>query len=559
MEPLISLDLNLNHPVNFHTRNASRNKPFEVLPPGPAFPMNYSTARRDNNALYATNKVFGKEVIAAVRSKYHRSPLSLDALKEGLMKYEVPRVGRSHTNAYYMVLESVRRDLGLHDADLKPLTHGAVIQSPEVPNQKSPGLPYKLEGFKSKSDALADSRVCSEISQQWYDIEANKDTICPDAMCFARAQISTRDKTKIRPTWGYPLMMYIQEAAYVYPILRFLNKKPSRLLAYGLEMNRGGMAYLNSIKDTHPQSTTFMGDWSSFDTTVPAWIIRDAFRLLSEAFDLSHVESSDGVVWPVREQRSKRRWNRIIAYFIDTPIRLSTGERFIKHGGIPSGSCFTNIIDTIVNAIMVRYLIYNITGELPIEDVYMGDDSIAFVRHPFSLDTFASLAREQFGMNLNISKSLLSNRSDSIQFLGYYNNSGTPTKVLDTILASTVYPERTVIDPVETVARMIGQVYTCFDPQDAKSFLRCADMLREERQLSTDDIEKIIHDNPLRFKFLMTIGVDPTTIAYPKHSIDVPFLGTQVQTQHRKYTPRTTYDLEHLFFYGVRRFGDTSA
>lgn len=554
-----TLELNLKVPVNYHTRNASRNKPFEVLPPGPAFPMNYSIARRDNNALFVTNKIFGKETIAAVRSKYYRSPLSLDALKEGLMKYDVPRVGRSHTNAYYMILETVRRDLGLHNACLKPLTHGAVINSEEVPNQKSPGLPYKLEGFKTKTEALSDPRVRGEISQLWYDIEANKDVICPDAMCFARAQIATRDKTKIRPTWGYPLMMYTQEAAYVYPILRHLQKHPSRLLAYGLEMNRGGMAYLNSIKQHYPQSAAFMGDWSSFDTTVPAWIIRDAFGLLYEAFDMSTVESSDGRTWPVRPHRSKRRWNRIVSYFIDTPIRLSTGERFIKHGGVPSGSCFTNIIDTVVNAIMVRYLIYNITGELPLEDIYMGDDSIAFIRHPFCLDTFASLAKEQFGMNLNVSKSSLSTRTDAIQFLGYYNNSGTPTKPLDTILASTIYPERTVLDPIDTIARLIGQVYTCFDPHDAKNFLLCAEILRNERNLSSDDIQQLIRDNPLRFKFLITIGVDPTTVVYPKHSKDVPFLGTQVQTQHRTFTPSSSRDLETYFRLGYDRYGHLSA
>ena len=135
MEPSHSTSL---AEVRFHTRGATRSRGLEPLPPGPPFPMNYSVAKRDNNALFVANKYFGHDAIASVRTKYHRSSLNFDDLRDNLMDFDIRRASRSHSDAYYMIVESVRQDLGLAGANLIPLTFGAVANASEVPNQKFP-------------------------------------------------------------------------------------------------------------------------------------------------------------------------------------------------------------------------------------------------------------------------------------------------------------------------------------------------------------------------------------------------------------------------------------
>lgn len=60
------------------------------------------------------------------------------------------------------------------------------------------------------------------------------------------------------------------EAAHLYPLFEAITKASPRLLAYGKEMNNRGMGYINAMKTRFSSSYFLMGDWSSYDTTVPA-------------------------------------------------------------------------------------------------------------------------------------------------------------------------------------------------------------------------------------------------------------------------------------------------
>lgn len=534
-------------------RRRNFDRMLEPLPPGEPFSLNYRVAQIDRNALYALNQVFDPALVAEVRTKYHRAALNFEDLKADLLEYDCPKPSRNVNPSYYAVLESVRQDLGLHLHKAIPLTTGAVAKHPDFPGSKSPGLPYKSMGYATKRDAVSDPAVLDEIRKTWYAVEANQEVQLPDVACYARAQICERSTNKVRATWGYPLSVYMAEAAYFYPILDILKNATRPFIAYGVEMANGGMQYINQMAEHYPNYPILLGDWRRFDKTVPAWLIRDAFKIAAEAIDWHHVQDADGKIWNVRDFRSKRRWRKLVSYFIDTPVRMSDGTRYMKHGGVPSGACFTNVIDSIVNMIVMRYLVYEHTNQLPLYDIYLGDDSTIILPYGISLDSLADMAQTTFGMVLNTAKSSITYRPEHIHFLGYYNRSGQPYKPLDTIIASTVYPERTVRDKVDTITRLIGQAYSCFEPHQTERFFRAAAILANEEDLPSDQLEEFMHQHPYRFKYLLTIGVDMQSIIFPDVSDRVTVLINQPNNPRRTFQSRS-HNLEKLYVDGCAWF-----
>lgn len=443
---------------------------FRPLPMGEGFAFNYQPSRLDRNALYALNRTFDPVKVGEVRTKFHRAHINIDDLREDLKQYSKPRAPCVRDDVYRLVYESVDRDI-FGSSMITPLTHGAVASHPNLPLQKSPGIALKKRGYKTKGEALADPQVLKEIRQLWYDIERQSDrVVLPDVACYARAQICPRDKNKVRATWGYPLEVYLTEGQYFYPILNAMKEKARPTVAYGLEIGTGGMQYIQEMLNHHHHKNYVVGDWSKFDKFVPAWLIRDAFKMVFRHIKQDVVRDSEGKEWPVNPAKTKRRWEKMVNYFINTPVQLSSGERFMKHGGVPSGSCFTNVIDGVVNALVTRYLIFNMTGALPLDDLYLGDDSIVITEEPMDMSLFAEKAEEWFSFTYNVDKSYQTRNPQNVHFLGYYNLTGVPYKPVDTTIASAVYPERMPQDKFETAVRLVGQAYSCFEPTDANRF-----------------------------------------------------------------------------------------
>lgn len=521
-------------------------KYLKPLPNGEGFSFNYMPSRLDRNALFALNQVFDREKISQVRTKYHRAKLNLNDLREDLLGYAKPKAKRDVDDAYYTIFESVDRDM-FGDIKVIPLTHGAVASNPDLPRQKSPGIPLKQQGYATKGEALDDPNVLHNIRKEWYAIERGEDITLPDVACYARAQICSRDKNKVRATWGYPLTVYLTEGQYFYPLLEALKNKEKPKIAYGVEIGTGGMHYVQSMLHYHHDKNYLIGDWSKYDKTIPAWLIRDAFKMILRHIDMTQVRSSGGSLWPVRASKTKVRLRRLISYFIDTPIQLSSGERFLTHGGVPSGSCFTNLIDGIINAIVTRWIIYTQTGELPLDDLYLGDDIVAVTSKPLDLDKFSELAEKYFSMEFNADKSYQTSEPKNVHFLGYFNINGVPYKPVDTVIASSVYPERPTQTKMETMVRLVGQAYSCFEPTDAKRFFQAARILKDELTgLDEQMITEFTKDHSHWFKYLQTLGVSTRTgLTIPRVLNHEDIWLTAPLPPRRKWTP-TFHNLDEL-------------
>lgn len=514
------------------------------------FPYSLRPSREDRLARQAAMMYFGEQKVSNILSVLHRSKISYDAIIEDLMKYNHPRARHLRDEpSYQMSIQSVREDLlsGLK-TKLIPYTTGAVPKLPDFPGAKSPGLPWKLEGFKTKREVADVPENIAQNRRTWHLIGAGVNVPLPDACLFARPQIAKTDTEKIRAVWGYPFDVYIEEARFFYPIQDYIKDRQHSLpIAYGFEMANGGMQVVNEMCGRNKHSKFCVLDWKSFDKTVQPWIIRDAFNILAELVDFGKVVDSEGIVWRVRADRSIRRWKRLVNYFINTPVRSCKGERFLVHGGVPSGSCFTNLIDSIINLIVLRYLNYECTGKFPDDELVLGDDAIVVTTGVINLEDWAELAKVKFSMILNVSKSYVTTDPRNVHFLGHFNMLGIPFKNQDFLIASFIQPEYTRRSAAEAAAAALGQLWSCFDPVYASVWYKIINFCADYDDLTSNEVVLHLRHSYYRHKYLAHVGIDARKITLPAPSPEGLILEVLPPLSCTNQLPKRKYDYNKLW------------
>jgi hypothetical protein len=138
-------------------------------------------------------------------------------------------------------------------------------------------------------------------------------------------------------------------------------------------------------------------DYSHYDQSISDWLIRDAFKVVASAFALNDFE--------------RRMLDEVVRIFIakDFVVPHSLDGLYpsgLLHSrkGVPSGSMFTQIIDSIVNELMIR----TVMRALDIRDydmLIMGDDNLLFYKdsEPRGVD-ICSYLTHNFGIQANPAK-----------------------------------------------------------------------------------------------------------------------------------------------------------
>lgn len=476
-------------------------------------------------SLLATSSESFSNFLSDIESKWHRPSADQAILEDNLYDFDTKLPKRCLDGDYLAIL---KKTLDEHRPKqrLIPLTLGAAEKHPDLPRTTSPGFPWVHQGYKTKGEVLSDPAAVGKIHRAWDSIGRGVPWSLPDCLAFNRVIASEKEKTKVRPVWGFPTEVIVEEARYFYPLLEHLMgyvNETDACYGLGMETMKSGHAHLS--RSATPGRLTLLSDLSRFDALVTGWIIRDIFSHISDWFDFSKVRDSEGKIWNVNPEQTCRRWKAMVSYFINTKIRTPRGIRVQKSSGVPSGSMFTNLMDTFVNAVQMRVSIRRVTGYLPVKDYYYGDDSAIFLDTPIDLDALAKVLLEVFGGVLSPSKTILSDNPENIQWLGYFHRTTGPRRSFDFIVASTLFPERPVDAPIESCARMLGQLYSCMDPKLCNVFYEAVRYLMDKYSISQDRLNTYVSQLPSKaFKYLVTLGLDISEISLPARHRD-PFGG----------------------------------
>jgi hypothetical protein len=460
----------------------------------------------------------GKSMLDTVSRDWHRPSGDVQLLEDGIMKYDTLSRPRCIDGDYLAVLKKTLDELRPPQRII-PLTLGAAAKHPRFPRTTSPGFPWTHQGFATKADVLNDTGASAKIHRAWDTIGRGAPWSLPDSLAFHRVVASERTRTKVRPVWGYPTDVVLEEARFFLPLMGPLTDHcnvTDSCYGMGLETARSGHRHIAQHFKSDAINYVLNGDYSNFDAHVPAWLIRDIFSHLSDWFDFTKVIDSEGKIWNVNPEQTCRRWKAMVSYFVKTKVRTPSGLRVQKSHGVPSGSMFTNIIDTIANAVQTRTGFWRVYGRLPEKDYYYGDDSCILLRELLDLEALARVLDETFGAILSVDKTTISSNPDNIHWLGYYYRDGGPSRDLRFIVASTIFPEREVTSPLEACARLLGQLYSCMDPIGSVVFYDAIQYLLKKWSIPADLLNQYIAQLPSKaMKFLITVGLELSEITLP--------------------------------------------
>jgi hypothetical protein len=234
----------------------------------------------------------------------------------------------------------------------------------EIKNDTNSGLPYYRR--KGQLKELYMSR--------FMELLGRKDP----CVMFTR----TQELLKTRTVWGYPFADVIFEMMFYIPLLahqktlewRNSLKSPDAVNKKATEL----IKYCQENKDYQLLSI----DFSAYDASVKTTLQRACFEYIKSLYQLQYAADIDRIF---------QRFNTI---GLLTPIGVMLGSH-----GVPSGSTFTNEVDSIA-----QFLIALSFGLSPLLFDIQGDDGIYCVRKPRDLMSHF----QSYGLQVNEDKSYIS-------------------------------------------------------------------------------------------------------------------------------------------------------
>nr|WKV33929.1 MAG: RNA-dependent RNA polymerase [Riboviria sp.] len=298
--------------------------------------------------------------------------------------------------------------------------------------KSSPGIPWAPR-FKNRGEVMDNPQARQSIRYLWHQIKLGQDKDLPDCKILYRAHMKVDGAPKIRAVYGYPTTVTLAEAQFALPLIN-AYKEGLHPIAYGYDMALGGAMKLR--REIHAFKHYACLDFSGFDKSVSADLIKFAFSVLESNINFSQYKDSG-----IPDARKLHRvWEKLVDYFINTTMRMPTGERFKKTAGVPSGSFFTQLIDSIVNYFLITYASYVTTSVRPHYLKVFGDDSVMGSDYPIPLWRMCEVL-DGLGMSVSPTKSISTSNLDQIEFLGFTLSGGFPQRSNKKWLSSLYYPE----------------------------------------------------------------------------------------------------------------------
>lgn len=293
------------------------------------------------------------------------------------------------------------------------------------------GMPGKkgTEGNLERAIRQANATVneCMRNNTQTVILEST-----PDAG-FTRTQLTKlTDGLKVRNVFGQAFQYILIEGCSAYPLMEMFCQTDTFFFC-GKDPRIHVPILLENAMLNHERMISL--DWSSFDSSAEPWEINDAFDLLESILDFPNVES-----------RAAFDFARI--FFINRKIAAPNFIVYFKERGVPSGSFFTMLIDSIINWRRILYLHHRAYEFFPPLLKTQGDDSFIGTSHHVKPEGLLLQIPEDTTWSLNPAKCPSDDTPSTVPFLQRRLKWGNQARDVQRVERLAIYPEYEVPNPV---------------------------------------------------------------------------------------------------------------
>lgn len=225
---------------------------------------------------------------------------------------------------------------------------------------------------------------------------------------FNRTQLTRLDeKLKVRSVWGRAFHYILLESLAAQPFSDALRAADTFI-----HFGKDPIVSVPDLIDTRRQQSPVLltADWSDFDASIHVYEILTAFRIIHNCVNFPDPESEIA-------------FYLMVQLFIHKKLAAPDGCTYMIQRGTPSGSAWTTIVNSIINALRIRYLILKITGHQPNSCDTLGDDSFTALRDWLSINDLCRAAHKE-SWSIRPDKTLQSQTQAKIVFLGRSSQGG---------------------------------------------------------------------------------------------------------------------------------------
>jgi hypothetical protein len=258
---------------------------------------------------------------------------------------------------------------------LRPLSAANAART--LPQNTNSGLPY----FKKRNTVISESIRLADDKEAWFP-----------ALLGWRGQANGTNTPKQRVVWMFPYSTNIKEARFFRPMHEILVNRPQFAAWISMDEVDNRMTGLFKYANHDREYTVLSSDFSSYDQSL-TWQ-QDVFTHVMHG----NFQSTSSVIGDL---------DMVLSNLRTIPLVVSPTEMYVGKHGVPSGSTFTNMLDSIVN------YVFQISSPVA-EQSYIqvqGDDAVLLVK---SVDEHLSYLNNM-GFEANAEKQYVS--SDGALYL----------------------------------------------------------------------------------------------------------------------------------------------
>lgn len=394
-----------------------------------------------DSAIHSFLKQYKPSLLTSIQA-YSRSLYSEEQHYQSFRQYDRPLATErliSHNINANTTLERARAlaEASLCDAfsiEATPMSNLDV-----VPWISTSSAGYGYHGLKRDNYRLARGRATSNLVH--FNAEPHTFKSTP-WKAFARTQLALRENPKIRHVWGAPFHHILIEGTIAAPIINNLTIHDTpiyigRNLFKDLPLD---------IADLATDHYIYCLDISRFDASVNTQFIKWFFKFLRRCVSFPDHFTSTALDY-------------IEHVFHHIPILMPDGVLYECTTGVPSGSYFTQMLDSYVNLTLMFYVQLCLFGSTQPTKV-LGDDSIFTAPHRFEVSLISDLL-SPFNMTINEDKSIITSSIGDVLFLGHNFYGSSVSREDFTLACLAYYQERDSKTLLETYERVQSLYLDC--------------------------------------------------------------------------------------------------